>query len=262
MRAWTWPLGWGRLGIVLPLALSLVLTPVLARPAHSQATGSGPDTAAIVVGLGAIAGVVAFNAVVLGAISLPGGATYLGAATIPAAAAVGVSRVYAVTSAVAGAWIADYLRPADATPRERLWAVGAGAIAGSSVFNLLTGPLGVLPWAGAAIDPIPLSTVVGSRIIAVGTAGLGAIGATWLYDQAVGQATDLTYAGVLLGGALGGVAVTNLLTTSKIGQLPLGPDLIPYGGQIANAATAVASRAWVITSAVGGALVADWWYRR
>ena len=132
---------------------------------------------------------------------------------IPAAMAVAVSRVYAVSSAVVGAWVGDYLYhpdpPEGGTASGRLWAMAAGAIVGVSTFNGMTQSLGVLPLEGAALAPIPISTVVGSRLIAVTTGGLGAIGATWAYDKWAGNDTDLPYMFTLLGGTFGGVAMAN-----------------------------------------------------
>ena len=92
---------------------------------------AGPNTATVVAGLGAVAGVVAFNTAALGVGALPGGATLLGSSMIPAEMAVAVSRVYAVSSAVVGAWIGDFLYhpdpPEGGTESGRLWAMAAGA---------------------------------------------------------------------------------------------------------------------------------------
>ena len=62
----------------------------------------------IVLGLGAVAGVVAFNVLVLGIEALPGGLGYGADATVPAEMSVAMSRVYATTSAVIGGWLAYY----------------------------------------------------------------------------------------------------------------------------------------------------------
>ncbi len=228
---------------------------------------SGPSTATVVAGLGAVAGVIAFNTAAFGVGALPGGATLLGTSMIPAEMAVAVSRVYAVSSAVVGAWVGDYLHhpepPEGGMASGRLWAMAAGAIVGVSTFNGMTQSLGVLPLEGAALAPIPISTVVGSRLIAVTTGGLGAIGATWAYDKWAGNDTDLPYMFTLLGGTFGGVAMANYLSTSTVGALPLstGSGLLYSGAVIADAATSAASRVWVVGSGVAGALVADWWYR-
>ena len=66
------------------------------------------DWKPIVIGLGAIAGVVAFNVTAIGFEALPGGLAYEAGAAVPAEASVAISRVYATTSAVIGAWIAYY----------------------------------------------------------------------------------------------------------------------------------------------------------
>lgn len=62
----------------------------------------------IVVGVGAIAGVIGFNLLALGVEALPGGFGYAAGATIPAEMSVAMNRVYAVTSAVVGSWVAYY----------------------------------------------------------------------------------------------------------------------------------------------------------
>lgn len=74
------------------------------KPANSY-----DDMLPIVVGLGAIAGVVGFNVLALGVEALPGGLAYGAGATVPAEMSVAMSRVYAVTSATVGAWVANHL---------------------------------------------------------------------------------------------------------------------------------------------------------
>src|SRR5262245_9228496 len=94
---------------------------VQSLPAHAQSSSpepAAPQAAApaaggsmlpYVIGAGAIAGVVAFNVLALGLEALPGGLAYGAGATTPAEMSVAMSRVYAVTSAVVGGWIAYYL---------------------------------------------------------------------------------------------------------------------------------------------------------
>lgn len=109
---------------IAALAFSLALLPTVAgaQVATPPATEPPPllsapqaaekpfDYYPIVIGLGAVAGVVAFNALAIGIEALPGGmAAGAGAALVPAEASVAISRVYAVTSAVTGALIAYYL---------------------------------------------------------------------------------------------------------------------------------------------------------
>jgi hypothetical protein len=67
-----------------------------------------PDLRPIVVGLGAIAGVVVFNVAALGVEALPGGLAYAAGASVPAEMSVAMSRAYATTSAVIGGWIGYY----------------------------------------------------------------------------------------------------------------------------------------------------------
>jgi hypothetical protein len=63
-----------------------------------------------VVGLGAIAGIVITQAVLFGPAGFPfaAGSVVPGAA-IAAEVSVGISRIYAITSAVTGAWVANWL---------------------------------------------------------------------------------------------------------------------------------------------------------
>jgi hypothetical protein len=99
------------------LIAALLLVTMMAQtlPAFAQPARAPVETSAtqdnlrpIIIGLGAIAGVVAFNVVALGIGALPGGAAYGVGATVPAEMSVAMSRVYATTSAVVGAWIAYY----------------------------------------------------------------------------------------------------------------------------------------------------------
>jgi hypothetical protein len=89
-------------------------SPLRAQTAQQPNSAAAPAAAAsddmlpIVIGLGAIAGVVTFNVLALGLEALPGGLAYGGAATVPAEISVAVSRVYATVSAVIGGWLANY----------------------------------------------------------------------------------------------------------------------------------------------------------
>ena|GEM_PF-3659227 len=222
------------------------------------------DRTAIVIGLGAIAGVVAFNAATLGLGSLPGGAALTGAAILPAEASVAVNRVYAVTSAVAGAWTADYLHTSTSSAG-RLMTAGAGAVLGTVTFTILTAPFGALPWSGAAIiDPVPTATMLGSRLIAAGSAGAGAVGATWAYGKLSGQQIDMGHALALVGGAVAGVAVGNVLSMGALGTPPyyVGAGLAQAGDTFVSTSAAAASRIWAVGTGVVGALAADWLYRK
>jgi hypothetical protein len=82
--------------------------------AQSSAATDAPRVSAqtdlrpIVIGLGAIAGVMVFNVAALGVEALPGGLGYAAGATVPAEMSVAMSRVYATASAVIGGWIGYY----------------------------------------------------------------------------------------------------------------------------------------------------------
>jgi hypothetical protein len=77
-------------------------------PAEVVAAQPQPDLRPIIVGLGAIAGVVIFNVAMLGVEALPGGMAYAAGASVPAEMSVAMSRVYATTSAVIGGWVGYY----------------------------------------------------------------------------------------------------------------------------------------------------------
>jgi len=80
-----------------------------ARPATSAKPLS--ETAyPYVVGLGAIAGIVGAQYVLFGPAGFPFWASTVTPGTpIPAVISVGVSRMFAITSAVTGAWIANWI---------------------------------------------------------------------------------------------------------------------------------------------------------
>jgi hypothetical protein len=145
----------------------------------------------------------------------------------------------------------------------RLLAIGAGAVVAVVAFNVLAAPLGTVPLAGAALDAVPYSVALGSRLIAVSTAGAGALAAIWGYDQWTGHKSDYAYLLSLGAGALAGVAVGNLLTAGTIGLPPYyaGAGVANAAGAMASTAAQAASRVYVIGSGVIGAWVADWLYR-
>jgi hypothetical protein len=155
--------------------------------------------------------------------------------------------------------------PADSWPVDRrLLAVGAGAVLGAVAFNVLAAPLGTVPLAGAALDPVPYSVALGSRLIAVVAAGTGAIGATWLYDKWTGTQSNYGYLLALGAGALAGVAAGNYLAMGMVGSPPyyVGAGAANAAGAMASTAAQAASRVYVIGSGVLGAFVADYLYRR
>ncbi|CAK0756774.1 membrane hypothetical protein [Gammaproteobacteria bacterium] len=63
----------------------------------------------------------------------------------------------------------------------RLLAVGAGAIIGIVVFNMLTYPMGSVPFVAAPLDPTPVDIALGSRVLATFTAGVSALAVHYLY---------------------------------------------------------------------------------
>lgn len=171
----------------------------------------------------------------------------------------------------------DVSRPAVAQPTavtvatqeqgsvDRRWLlVGAGAIVGTLVFNVFAAPLGTVPLSGGTLEAVPVSVALGSRLIAVTAAGLGAVGGTWLYDRWSGQTSDYGYITTLFAGALGGVVVGNYLSAGILGEPPyyVGAGVANGASVMASPAAQAASRVYVVTTAVFGTWVADWLYRR
>lgn len=110
--------------LIACLALLLAAAPVAAYAQSAPPPAVGVPAPAeekpfdyfpLVVGAGAIAGVVGFNLLALGVGALPGGMAYAapagaaGLIMVPAEMSVAMSRVYATTSAVAGGLLAYYL---------------------------------------------------------------------------------------------------------------------------------------------------------
>lgn len=254
-----------RLILTSLLVLTLIARPAASSAQHADRAVSGQS---IAIGIGAVAAVVVFNAATLGLPAFPGGLAYAAGAMVPAEMAVAINRVYAVSTAVAGAWLGEYFYvrqakvPGDVTASGRMTAAALGAVAGVTAFSLATASLGSLPWGGGVSAPVPVSVMLGSRVIAVGAAGIGALGGAWLYADTTVQPTDTGYALSLLGGALAGVVAGNLLTAGQIGTLPYyaGAGAANAGGAIATSAAAAASRVYAITFGVAGAMVAGKWY--
>jgi hypothetical protein len=100
--------GWiATIGVVAALTCQVAQAQTSVSPAAPPAQ-TQTDLRPIVVGLGAIAGVVVFNVAALGIEALPGGLGYAAGATVPAEMSVAMSRVYATASAVVGGWIGYY----------------------------------------------------------------------------------------------------------------------------------------------------------
>ena len=180
-----------------------------------------------------------------------GGTTLM---TLPAGAQSPATRdTPAVRPPSADGWLVD----------RRLLAVGAGAVVGAVVFNVLSAPLGIVPLAGGTLDAVPLNVALGSRLIGVVSAGAGALGATLLYDHWTGYRSDYTYALTLGAGAFAGVAIGNFLQVGVIGTLPyyVGAGVANATDILAAPAEQAASRIYVIASGVLGAWVADFVYR-
>jgi hypothetical protein len=63
----------------------------------------------------------------------------------------------------------------------RLLAVGAGAVIGIVAFNMLTYPLGSVPFVVAPLASTPADIALGSRVLATLTGGAGGLAAHYLY---------------------------------------------------------------------------------
>lgn len=232
------------------------------------ASGFGLSAA---VGLGALAGVVGFNLLALGVGALPGGLAYgAGALVVPAEMSVAMSRVYATGSAVAGALTADYIytngdivghknEAAHSWVNPRLLSAGAGAITGIVGFNVLTGGLGAVPFAGGALAAVPTDVALGSRFLAGVSGGAGGLLGAYAHDAYTGEKHDTGYMLALTAGALGGIAAGNLLV-GWAGGLPLSAAATTeasVAGTFTSAAGQAASRVYVVASGVLGAWAAD-----
>jgi len=68
-----------------------------------------------------------------------------------------------------------------ATPNHRLLAVGAGAVVGIVVFNMLTYSLGSVPFVAGPLAGTPMDIALGSRFLAALVGGAAALGAHYLY---------------------------------------------------------------------------------
>lgn len=101
--------------------------------------------------------------------------------------------------------------------QSRLFTMGSGALLGIVAFNLLTAPLGTVPFAGAVLEPVPTSIALGSRLIAAGSGAAGALGAVWLYDHMTGRPFEAGWAAsrvyVIGSGVLGALAGSYLYQT-------------------------------------------------
>ncbi len=152
--------------------------------------------------------------------------------------------------------------PDDSYVDNRLLAIGAGAVVSIVAFNMLAAPLGTVPLAGGALEAVPYSVALGSRLIAAISAGTGAISAAWMYDAWAGTKSDYRYLLALGAGAVAGVAVGNYLA---LGELGWPPYYVGAGeeaaGTLASTAAQAASRVYVIATAVFGAWAADYIYR-
>ncbi|NYZ17266.1 hypothetical protein HL658_32375 [Azospirillum sp. RWY-5-1] len=144
----------------------------------------------------------------------------------------------------------------------RLLVAGAGAVMGILAFNILSAPLGTVPLAGAALAPVPVDIALGSRLIAAMSGAAGAAAAAVAWDQATGEQHDYGRILALSAGALGGVAIGNMLY-GPLGTLPYyaGSGVAAgEGAGLASSAAQAASRVYVIASGVLGAWVADYLY--
>lgn len=64
---------------------------------------------------------------------------------------------------------------------QRLLAVGAGAIVGIVVFNMLTYPMGSVPFVAGPLAATPVDIALGSRFLAAMVGGTAALGAHYIY---------------------------------------------------------------------------------
>ena len=74
--------------------------------------------------------------------------------------------------------------PTELKPDHRLMAVGAGAVIGIVLFNMITYPYGSVPFVAAPLGPTPTNIALGSRVFATLTGGAGGLLAHYLYNAA------------------------------------------------------------------------------
>lgn len=68
---------------------------------------------------------------------------------------------------------------------QRLLITGAGAIVGIVVFNMLTYPMGSVPFVSAPLAATPMDIALGSRFLAAMVGGAAALGAHYIYTLSV-----------------------------------------------------------------------------
>ncbi len=95
---------------------------------------------------------------------------------------------YGAAPAAAPAPAAEKSEPAAAHSDHRLLAVGAGAIVGVVLFNMLTYPLGSVPFVAGPLASTPVDIALGSRVLASITGGTGALVAHYLYGSSEAKA--------------------------------------------------------------------------
>ncbi len=240
----------------LPVLLTAGFLQVL--PAEAQTPGQ-TDLRPVVVGLGAIGGVLGSSIAILGIGALPGGLAYSAGMTVPAVMSVAMGRLYATTGAVAGGLLGYYAASLLGAIEDRPLLIGLGAVASVLAFNVASAPLGAVPFAGAALEAVPVSIALGSRIVAATAAGAGALAANWLYDRWNGERSDQLYLATLVGGAIAGVAAGNLLVSGTLGSLPFA-QAAAGATELASTAAQAASRLHAVGSAVIGGWAAHWLY--
>ena len=106
--------------LVMAALVALIGTvPMVAAPALAQTEGAAPSTASqapttgplypILVGLGAISGVAVYNMASFGVAGVPFLAPAVSTGAMVTNAAISTNRLYTVVSAVAGAWVVNWL---------------------------------------------------------------------------------------------------------------------------------------------------------
>jgi hypothetical protein len=70
---------------------------------------------------------------------------------------------------------------------QRLLVAGAGAIIGIVVFNMLTYPMGSVPFVAAPLAATPVDIALGSRFLAAMVGGTAALAAHYMYTATTKQ---------------------------------------------------------------------------
>ncbi|HEY0835555.1 MAG TPA: hypothetical protein VGE72_16755 [Azospirillum sp.] len=168
----------------------VVAAPVAAEPVRALAVQSPSNQAPYAAGLGTAAGIVGLNALALGVGALTGGWTYvaIGVVTVPAETSLATLGGHAAAAVAGGAGAVAGTAVYDWITGERhdygyVMALTLGAFGGVAAGGLLRGPLGIPPHIIAAGPGAGTAAQVASHLYVIASGMLGATAASWLYGE-------------------------------------------------------------------------------